>query len=135
DLVPVMTLQSRVIAVKDCRKGERIGYGGTYTCPEAMRVAVIAIGYGDGYPRHAPGGTPVLVSGKRLPLIGRVSMDMLSVDARGLPDVKVGEKAVLWGRELPVEEIAKAAGTIAYELLCGVKKRVGFLDINRDGKG
>ncbi|MEW8538017.1 MAG: alanine racemase [Candidatus Thiodiazotropha endolucinida] len=134
-LLPAMTLQSRVIAVKDCRKGERIGYGGTFTCPEAMRVAVIAIGYGDGYPRHAPSGTPVLVSGKRLPLIGRVSMDMISVDARGLPGVKVGDEAVLWGRELPVEEIAKAAGTIAYELLCGVKKRVEFLDVNRDREG
>ncbi|WP_316369171.1 alanine racemase [Candidatus Thiodiazotropha sp. CDECU1] len=132
DLLPVMTLQSRVIAVKHCQAGERVGYGGTFTCPTAMPLAVIAIGYGDGYPRHAPAGTPVLVSGKRLPLIGRVSMDMICVDARDLPSVKVGDRAVLWGRGLPVEEIAAAAGTIAYELLCGVKRRVEFVDINID---
>jgi alanine racemase len=132
-LLPVMTLQSHVIAVKQCCKGDRVGYGGSYICPEAMPVAVIAIGYGDGYPRHAPSGTPVLVAGKRLPLIGRVSMDMISVDARDLPAVKVGDKAVLWGRGLPVEEIADAAGTIAYELLCGVKRRVTFVDSNTDG--
>ncbi|MBT2988271.1 MAG: alanine racemase [Candidatus Thiodiazotropha sp. (ex Ctena orbiculata)] len=128
-LLPVMTLQSRVIAVKQCRKGDRVGYGGTYTCPAAMPVAVIAIGYGDGYPRHAPSGTPVVVSGRRLPLVGRVSMDMISVDARTLPGVKVGDEAILWGRGLPVEEIAGAAGTIGYELLCGVKRRVEFVDI------
>ncbi|MEW8028971.1 MAG: alanine racemase [Candidatus Thiodiazotropha sp.] len=134
-LLPVMTLRSHVIAVKDCREGERIGYGGTYTCPEAMPVAVIAIGYGDGYPRHAPSGTPVMVSGRRLPLIGRVSMDMISVDARDLPGVKVGDEAVLWGVGLPVEEVAEAAGTIAYELLCGVKQRVEFIDIDMDEEG
>jgi alanine racemase len=135
DLLPVMTLQSHVMAVKQCREGDRIGYGGTYTCSEAMPVAVVAIGYGDGYPRHAPSGTPVLVAGKRLPLVGRVSMDMISVDARNLPSVKVGDKAVLWGRGLPVEEIAEMAGTIAYELLCGVKRRVAFIDIDKDGEG
>ncbi|MEW8508293.1 MAG: alanine racemase [Candidatus Thiodiazotropha sp.] len=129
-LLPVMTLQSRVVAVKQCAQGDRIGYGGAYTCPTAMPVAVIAIGYGDGYPRHAPSGTPVLVSGTRLPLVGRVSMDMISVDARRLPGVKVGDDAVLWGRGLPVEEIAQAAGTIAYELLCGVKRRVEFVDFH-----
>jgi alanine racemase len=133
-LLPVMTLKSRVIALKQCREGDRIGYSGSYTCSEAMPVAVIAIGYGDGYPRHAPSGTPVLVAGRRLPLVGRVSMDMISVDARDLPDVKVGDEAVLWGRGLPVEEIAEAAGTIAYELLCGVKRRVRFIDIDSDGE-
>jgi alanine racemase len=130
-LQPVMTLSSRVIAVKSCLAGDPIGYGGAYVCPEAMPVAVIGIGYGDGYPRHAPNGTPVLVKGIRLPLVGRVSMDMLCVDARGLPDIQVGEEAVLWGRGLPVEEIARAAATIAYELLCGVKQRVRFIDLNR----
>jgi alanine racemase len=134
-LLPVMTLKSRVIAVNHYRKGDRIGYGGNYTCPEAMPVAVIAIGYGDGYPRHAPSGTPVMIAGKRLPLAGRVSMDMISVDARDLPTVKVGDEATLWGRGLPVEEIASAAGTIAYELLCGVKQRVVFIDINLDEEG
>jgi alanine racemase len=131
-LLPVMTLQSRVIAVNHYRRGDRIGYGGSYTCPEAMPVAVIAIGYGDGYPRHAPSGTPVLIAGKRLPLVGRVSMDMISVDARKLPTVKVGDKAILWGRGLQVEEIANAAGTIAYEMLCSVKQRTVFIDIDRD---
>ncbi|MCU7932927.1 MAG: alanine racemase [Candidatus Thiodiazotropha sp. (ex Codakia rugifera)] len=134
-LVPVMTLHSRVIAVRHCRNGEKVGYGGTYTCPEAMTVAVIAIGYGDGYPRHAPTGTPVLVGGQRLPLIGRVSMDMICVDARILPTVQVGDDVVLWGEGLPVEEIAERAGTIAYELLCGVKQRVAFVDQNEDGEG
>ncbi|MES9992314.1 MAG: alanine racemase [Candidatus Thiodiazotropha sp.] len=134
-LLPVMTLQSRVISVKQCRKGDRIGYGGTYACPTSMPVAVIAIGYGDGYPRHAPSGTPVLVSGRRLPLVGRVSMDMISVDARTHPDVKVGDRAVLWGRGLPVEEIADAAGTIGYELLCGVKQRVELVDIDSGKEG
>ena len=130
-LQPVMTLSSRVMAVKSCQAGDAIGYGGSYVCPEAMPVATIAIGYGDGYPRHAPNGTPVLVKGARLPLVGRVSMDMLCVDARALTDIQVGDEAVLWGRELPVEEIARQAGTIAYELLCGVKQRVRFHDLNR----
>jgi alanine racemase len=131
-LLPVMTLQSRVIAVKACRAGDRVGYGGQYICPEAMPVAVIAIGYGDGYPRHAPSGTPVLVNGVRLPLAGRVSMDMITLDARQLPAVQVGDVATLWGKGLPVDEIAQQAGTIAYELLCGVKQRVRFIDINRE---
>jgi alanine racemase len=131
-LLPAMTLRSRVIAVKHCRRGERIGYGGTYSCPESMPVAIVAIGYGDGYPRHAPTGTPVLITGRRLPLVGRVSMDMISVDARSHPDVKVGDRAVLWGGGLPVDEIASAAGTISYELLCSVKRRVEFIDINSD---
>ncbi|MCU7922593.1 MAG: alanine racemase [Candidatus Thiodiazotropha sp. (ex Dulcina madagascariensis)] len=131
----VMTLRSRVIAVKHCRAGERIGYGGTYVCPETMPVAVIAIGYGDGYPRHAPSGTPVLVKERRLPLAGRVSMDMISVDARGLPQVQVGDEAVLWGKGLAVDEIAERAGTIAYELLCGVSQRVEFIDLFSEGEG
>ncbi len=131
-LQPVMTLSSRVMAVKSCQAGDPIGYGGSYVCPEAMPVATIAIGYGDGYPRHAPNGTPVLVKGVRLALVGRVSMDMLCVDARPLADtIQIGDEAVLWGRGLPVEEIARQAGTIAYELLCGVKQRVRFHDLNR----
>jgi alanine racemase len=130
DLRPVMTLSSRVISVKQCRAGETVGYGGTYRCPEAMPVAVIAVGYGDGYPRHAPSGTPVRVRGQNLPLAGRVSMDMITVDARALPDIRIGDPAVLWGEGLPVEEIAQHAGTIAYELLCGVTRRVTFIDCN-----
>ncbi len=123
-LEPVMTFRSELIAINRVKKGEAIGYGGTWTCPEDMDVGVVAAGYGDGYPRHAPSGTPVLVNGRRLPLIGRVSMDMLTVDLRGMPEARIGDPVVLWGRGLPVEEIAERAGTIAYELLCGVAKRV-----------
>jgi len=124
DLKPVMTLTSELIAVNARRKGEAIGYGGDYICPEDMPVGVIAIGYGDGYPRHAPAGTPVLLQGVRLPLVGRVSMDMITVDLRDLPDAKVGDRVTLWGEGLPIEEIAQLSGTISYELLCCVTARV-----------
>lgn len=124
DLKPVMTLVSELIAVNARRKGEAIGYGGDWLCPADMPVGVVAIGYGDGYPRHAPPGTPVLVNGKRVPIVGRVSMDMVAVDLRELPDAKVGDPVVLWGAGLPVEEIAALSGTIGYELLCCVTMRV-----------
>ncbi len=126
DLRPVMTLSSRLIAAKQVAAGETVGYGGTWCCPEDMLVGVVAVGYGDGYPRHASNGTPVLVNGRRVPLIGRVSMDMITVDLRSQPLAAAGDSVVLWGEGLPVEEIAQAAGTIAYELLCGVSKRVEF---------
>ncbi len=129
-LLPVMTLRSRVVSVKQARAGDPIGYGGRYRCPEAMPVAVVAAGYGDGYPRHAPDGTPVLVAGHRLPLIGRVSMDLITLDARDYPQVKVGDEAVLWGRGLPAEEVAELSGTIAYQLFCNVSSRVEFVDLN-----
>jgi len=128
-LRPVMTLRSRVVSVKLAQPGDPIGYGGCYRCPEEMPVAVVAAGYGDGYPRHASDGTPVLVGGRRLPLIGRVSMDLITLDARDYPDIRIGEEAVLWGRGLPVEEVAEQAGTIAYELLCNVSSRVEFIDL------
>jgi len=124
DLKPVMTLVSELIAINPRRKGETIGYGGDWVCPENMPVGVVAIGYGDGYPRHAPPGTPVLVNGARVPIVGRVSMDMVTVDLRALPDAKVGDPVVLWGKGLPVEEIASLSGTIGYELLCCVTARV-----------
>ncbi|SFD69456.1 alanine racemase [Thiohalospira halophila DSM 15071] len=123
-LVPVMTLHSRLIAVRRLAAGDAVGYGGTWTCPEAMPVGVVAIGYGDGYPRHAPSGTPVLVDGVEVPLIGRVSMDMITVDLRGHPAAEPGAPVTLWGDGLPVERVATAAGTIGYELLCGVTRRV-----------
>lgn len=129
-LLPVMTFHGSIIAVNRCRAGEPVGYGGSYRCPADMPIAVIGAGYGDGYPRHAGSGTPVLMRGQRLPLVGRVSMDMLCVDARQLPDLQIGEEAILWGRGLPVEEIAQAAGTIGYELLCGITGRVEFADLN-----
>ncbi|MDX1824816.1 MAG: alanine racemase C-terminal domain-containing protein, partial [Thiohalomonadales bacterium] len=99
---------------------------GTYRCPQDMTVGVVAIGYGDGYPRHAPSGTPVLVNGQRVPLVGRVSMDMISVDLRNCTHARIGDPVVLWGQGLPVEEIAANAGTIGYELLCRVTQRVPF---------
>lgn len=123
-LRPAMTLHSRLIAVHALRKGDAVGYGGAWVCPQAMPVGVVAIGYGDGYPRHAAPGTPVLVNGARAPLIGRVSMDMLCVDLRAQPDARIGDPVVLWGADLPVEEIARHAGAIPYELLCGVARRV-----------
>jgi alanine racemase len=123
-LQPVMTLSSRLIAVKRLRRGDPVGYGGTWICPEDMDVGMAAVGYADGYPRHAPAGTPVLVNGRRAGLVGRVSMDMLSIDLRRQPDVRPGDPVVLWGQGLPIEIIARAAGTIPYTLLCGVSARV-----------
>jgi len=124
DLQPVMTLTTQLIAVSQHRKGDAIGYGGEWVCPEDMPVGVAAIGYGDGYPRHARAGTPVLIDGVRVPLIGRVSMDMITLDLRKHPNLRIGVEVVLWGNGLPVEEVAECAGTIAYQLLCGVAPRV-----------
>lgn len=123
-LKPVMSLHSRLMAVNYFKRGDRVGYGGAWECPEDMPVGVVAIGYGDGYPRHAKTGTPVLVNNKRVPLIGRVSMDMICVDLRGQPRARGGDPVCLWGTALPVEEIARYAGTIPYELLCRVTSRV-----------
>ncbi len=127
-LRPAMTLSTRLVAVKHVAKGETIGYGGTWRCPQAMPVGVAAIGYGDGYPRHAPSGTAVLINGERAPLIGRVSMDLITLDLRGQPYAQPGDGVVLWGRGLPVEELARRAGTIAYELVCRVASRVRFTE-------
>lgn len=124
DLRPVMTLRAQLIAVNQCRKGDAIGYGGSWECPEDMPVGVVAIGYGDGYPRHAKSGTPVLVDGRRVSLIGRVSMDMITVDLRHHARAKPGAEVILWGDGLPAEEVARDAGTIGYELLCRVTARV-----------
>jgi alanine racemase len=123
-LKPVMTFKTRLISVRHLRRGDRIGYGGTYSCPQDMRVGVAAVGYGDGYPRHAPSGTPVLVGNRTAPLVGRVSMDSISIDLRGVPDAFPGDEVTLWGAGLPAEEIAAHAGTISYELFCGIAGRV-----------
>jgi alanine racemase len=125
-LKPVMTLETRVIALRDVAPGERVGYGGTWRASRASRVAVAAIGYGDGYPRSAANGAPVSVNGRAASLAGRPSMDMLTVDVTGIPGVSVGDRVELWGREVPVERVAAAAGTIAYELTCRVGRRVRF---------
>ena len=124
DLRPAMTLQSELISVQQRKKGESIGYGHRWSCPQDMTIGVVAVGYGDGYPRHAPSGTPVLVNGKRAELVGQVSMDMICVDLTSQSSATVGDPAVLWGEGLPVEEIAAYADTISYELLCGVTQRV-----------
>ncbi len=125
-LAPVMTLRSRLIAVQTLERGSTVGYGGTFAAPRRMRIGVVACGYADGYPRHAPNGTPVLVSGRRVPMAGRVSMDMLTVDLSSLPQADVGSDVVLWGEGLPVDEVAGAASTVGYELLCAVAPRVPF---------
>jgi len=127
-LKPVMTLSTRLIAINRVAKGERIGYSATWQCPEDMNVGVAAIGYGDGYPRRAPPGTPVLVNGVRVPVIGRVSMDLMTLDLRGMPQAQVGDTVTLWGPELPVEEVAAAAETISYELTCSITRRVRFVE-------
>ena len=125
-LVPVMTLRSRLIAVQSLARGESVGYGATFVAREATRIGVVACGYADGYPRHAPNGTPVLVCGRRVPMAGRVSMDMLTVDLSSVPQADVGSDVVLWGEGLPVDDVAQAAGTVGYELLCAVAPRVRF---------
>lgn len=126
NLKNVMTLSSKLVAVKTVNTGESIGYGGTYTCDKDKLIGIVAIGYGDGYPRHAKTGTPVLVNGQRCALLGRVSMDMICVDLSEQPEAKINDDVVLWGDGLAVEEIAQCADTIAYKLLCGVTKRVEF---------
>jgi alanine racemase len=124
---PVMTLRSEIIAVQDLRPGAAVGYGASYTATRAHRLGVVACGYADGYPRHAPNGTPVVVCGRRVRIAGRVSMDMLTVDLTDVPEATVGSPVVLWGEGLPVDDVAAAAGTVGYELLCAVARRVPFV--------
>jgi alanine racemase len=121
---PAMTLASQLIAVQDLAAGESIGYGATYRCERALRVGVVACGYADGYPRHAPTGTPVVVGGVRTKTVGRVSMDMMMVDLSAVPDARVGTPVVLWGEGLAIDEVASAAGTVGYELMCALAPRV-----------
>ena len=123
-LRPVMTLTAPLVAVKTIERGAAVGYGGTWTAPAAMTLGVAAIGYADGYPRHAPSGTPVLVNGRPAALAGRVSMDLVAIDLRGCPEARTGDRVTLWGEGLPVEAIAEAAGTIPYELLARLGPRV-----------
>ncbi|PNT90113.1 alanine racemase [Coxiella burnetii] len=128
---PVMTLSAKIIAIKNRRQNDSVGYGCAWSCSEDMPIAIVSIGYGDGYPRHAPSGTPVLLNGKICPLIGRVSMDMIAIDLRSQPNAQVGDDVILWGEGLPVEIIAEKAGTIAYELLCKITQRVQFIEIEK----
>lgn len=122
-LKPVMRMTAPVIAVRVVRAGGRVGYGGDYVCENDTPVAVVAAGYGHGYPRHAPAGTPLWVAGKRRPLVGRVSMDMLTVTLDDESEVAIGDEAECWGAHIPVDEVAGRCGTIAYELLCAAGAR------------
>ena len=123
-LRPAMTLASRILAVQELCAGDEVGYGALFRADRAMRIGIVACGYADGYPRHAPNGTPVLVDGLRTQLLGRVSMDMLYVDLSALPKSGVGSEVTLWGQGMPIEEVAHACGTISYELMCAVTARV-----------
>jgi len=132
-LQPAMTLRSRLIGVQHLLAGETVGYGSRFTAPQAMRIGVVACGYADGYPRHASDGTPVLVDGQRTRLLGRVSMDMLTVDLTDLPQAQIGSEVTLWGQgpelnghptTLSIDEVAHHCGTIGYELMCALSPRV-----------
>jgi alanine racemase len=123
-LRPVMTLTAPVLAVRTVLAGEAIGYGQAWRAERDSRIATVAIGYGDGYPRQAPNGTPIWLNGQTVPLAGRVSMDMLMIDVTDLDRVSVGDMTELWGKRLSVDEVARAIGTIGYELLTRVTARV-----------
>ncbi len=123
-LLPAMTLRSELIAIQDVEAGESVGYGSRFVAAKAMRIGVVACGYADGYPRHAVDGTPVLVNGLRTTMVGRVSMDMITVDVTDIADAQVGSVVTLWGQGLPIDDVARAADTIGYELMCAVAQRV-----------
>lgn len=123
-LRPVMTLASEIIAVQHLEPGDCVGYGGTFVAKTPMRAGIVACGYADGYPRHAPSGTPILVAGRRTGTVGRVSMDMLVADLTAIPEAGVGSPVTLWGDGLSCDEVAAAAGTVSYELLCALAARV-----------
>ena len=123
-LKPAMTLGSEIIATQHLHPGERIGYGFSYEAVGEMTIGVVACGYADGYPRAAPAGTPVLVNGRRARIVGRVSMDMITVDISGMADAGIGSPVTLWGEGLSADEVGAAAGTLSYELLCALAPRV-----------
>lgn len=123
-LQAAMSLTSQIIGTQQLAVGDTVGYGATFRAEQPMRIGIVACGYADGYPRHAPTGTPVLINGQRSQLIGRVSMDMLAVDLTDIADADVGSPVELWGRNLPIDEVASAAGTISYELMCAIAPRV-----------
>lgn len=125
-LKPVMTLQTRLMAVRHVQKNSTLGYGARFVCPEDMLIGVIAMGYGDGYPRTAQDGTPVLVNGIRCQLVGRISMDMITVDLQACPQAQVNDPVVLWGNGLPIEEVAQYTHQSPYDMLTAVQSRVKF---------
>lgn len=127
-LLPAMTLTSEIIGVQEIVVGDAVGYGSGFVAERPMKIGVVACGYADGYPRHAPSGTPVIVDGQHTRLAGRVSMDMLTVDLSAVPHAGVGSKVALWGKGLPIDEVANAAGTIGYELMCALAPRVRIVE-------
>ncbi len=127
-LKPAMTLESQIIAIRELKRGDAVGYGGLFTAEHDTRVGVVACGYADGYPRHAPTGTPVMVEGRMTRTLGRVSMDMLCADLSDIPEARTGSRVVLWGEGVPVEHVAAAAGTVGYELLCALAPRVQIVE-------
>lgn len=130
---PVMSLVSRVIAIKWIAAGEGVGYGQTWYAPRPTCLAVVAAGYGDGYPRHAENGTPVIINNLRVPLVGRVSMDMITVDITDHANqIKLNDPVELWGEQLSVDEVAQHANTIGYELLCGITQRVKIKELTQN---
>lgn len=129
-LTPVMSLESQIMAVKPIKKGESVGYGRNWFAEDDTYIGLVAIGYGDGYPRHAKNGTPIWINGREVPLVGRVSMDMLAVDLGSDSKDKIGDRVVLWGKELPMGKVAPYMDTIPYTLCCGVTSRVQFEYVN-----
>jgi alanine racemase len=127
-----MSLTSEIIGIQQLKRGDTVGYGSLFTADREVRIGVVACGYADGYPRHACNGTPVLVDGVRVPMVGRVSMDMLCVDLSAVAGAGIGSPVMLWGAGLPVEEVAAAAGTVSYELLCALARRVPVEDRGGD---
>jgi alanine racemase len=127
-LRPVMTLSTELIAVRELGPGDCVGYGCTFTASSPMRIGIVACGYADGYPRHAPIGTPIVVCGKRTRTVARVAMDMLFADLTGIPEAGVGSPVTLWGEGLSADEVAASAGTVSYELLCALSPRVPVLE-------
>ncbi len=134
-LRPTMTLASELIGIQEIGPGDTVGYGSRFVAERPMRIGVVACGYADGYPRHAGPDTPVLVDGVATTLVGRVSMDMLTVDLSAIPGARVGSRVVLWGAGLPIDDVATAAGTIGYELMCALAPRVRVLEQNLEAHG
>jgi alanine racemase len=128
DLKPAMTLVSELIGIQQLKRGDVVGYGGLFAADRDMRIGVVACGYADGYPRHAPNGTPVAIDGRLTGTVGRASMDMLCADLSSLPDARVGSRVVLWGEDNPIEHVAAAAGTVGYELMCALAPRVPVVE-------
>jgi len=119
-----MQLSSKILAVQNLEAGDSLGYGHQFTATKKTRIGVVACGYADGYPRHAPNGTPIAVAGRLTKTLGRVSMDMMFADITDIPEADIGSSVELWGAQVPIDQVAQAAGTISYELLCAVATRV-----------